>query len=397
MFEMKNNNTALSLIISFAVILIFGPVEVAAEYSDLAAARQASALSGKKILMEFYRESCEFCHKANEEFVSNPEIIAALKDVEHLKLNAREGEGYELAPKYEIGYSFPVFILCDSTGDVYYRWIGYTDARSFLIQFKQAQLQTMTVDQRVSSQRDNPTFESAIFLARYFEEALAYLKAVKYYREAEKLSGQAHRNYSYQIFSNLASASWNDQARFDEVVPAADTILKIARPYDVVRMASSLTNLARKVGRLEDVKNYLETGIHTAKAHRDADNIARYYPNLLADYALHFSHDTASAMKIKQSTYGDNWQNNPVHCFQFAKWCLDRKINLEQAEQLARSAVGGMKEGYYRGRVYSTIAEICHYRGNQDQAIEMLQAAIQQEPENDYYWDMLKQYQSENK
>jgi len=393
---MKNNRASLSLFALFVFVIIIGPARVAAEFTDLATAKKAAAASGKRILMEFYRESCEFCHKANEEFVSNPDIITALKDVEHLKLNAREGEGYELAPKYEIGYNFPVFILCDSAGEPYYRWIGYTDSRSFLIQLKQGLNQTMTVSQRIAAQQNSPTFESAIFLARYFDDALEYLKAAEYYREAEKLSGSAHRNYSYQIFSNLASASWNDQIDFDEVIPAADTILKFNRPYDVVRMASSLTNLARKVGRLEDVKNYLETGIHTAKAHRDAENISKYYPNLLADYALHFSHDTAAAMKIKQSTYGDDWQSNPVHCYQFAKWCLDRQINLEQAEQLARSAVDGMKEGYYRGRVYYTIAAICHDRGNRDEAIEMMQAAIQQEPENDYYWDLLKQYQAEN-
>ncbi len=377
------------------IVILSGTPALTSDVSDFTAAKRAAAQSGQKILLEFYRESCEFCHKADEEFSKNPQVRAALDNVVHLKLNAREGEGYELAPKYKIGYSFPVFILCDSAGDVFFRWVGFTHTENFLQQLKIGHSQNLTISQRVTVQQNKPTYENALFLARYFEESLEYLKATEYYRQAEKLSDRIARNYSYQIFENLANASWNDQIEFERVLPAADTLVKLARPFDMVRMATSITNLARKVGKLDQIKGYLEAGIHTAKTNRDSEQIARYYPSLLADYALHFSHDTAAAMKIKLSSYGDNWQNDPISCYQFARWCLDRRINLEQAEQLARFSVSGIKEGYYRGQVYSMIAEICYNRGKIGEAREMLQAAIQQDPENDYYWDMLEQYQTE--
>jgi tetratricopeptide (TPR) repeat protein len=238
----------------------------------------------------------------------------------------------------------------------------------------------------------NPSYEGALMLARYFADTGEYSDAIKYFREADRLKPSENMDYSFDIFSNSANAAWNDMMPFEDVLPTADSIIYAAkRNNNVVRVARAMSRLTRKLDKEGYVKKYLNAGLESTSQARDK-NSRDDHTLLLIEYALQVENDTTKAINMKKQGLGADWTNNPEKFYNYSKWCLERKVALAEAETLARKALGYAKEGEFKGQVYNTLAEICFARDKLEEAIKLMDLAIEQDPGNAAYQDRQDEY-----
>ncbi len=356
---------------------------------------QAKALSAgldKPILLKFVHEDCEYCDKSEHEAQTVDEIKNALKSVVYLSFDVNEGEGVELSEKYKAGINFPVFILTNSSGEEIYRWIGYSSgAGSFVYSLESAMADTMTVKGRIARLKANPAPNDAKYLAKYYSDIDEPLKAVEFYRRAANLDKNV--NYTLQIFTNLAQACWKDMIPFEETLPAADSVINSKRVIknSIVNVAKLITRLARKKGKTDRIEKYLQAGLDATEGSQNKRFVEARH-EFMADYTLHVRADTAKVIKIKKASLGEGWENDRDTFYRFALWCLERKINLEEAETYARKTVNLVYTGKYRAKALNTVAEICEARGDITEAIKVINMAIQQDPDNDFYVEQLERF-----
>ncbi len=325
---------------------------------------------------------------------SKDAIKNAMQSVIHFPLNAKEGVGIELSRQYKLGNLFPVFILTNSSGDVIYRWTGYTESNRFIISLRKGLSDLTTIDERIARLQASPSFGDAVFLAGYSSDTGEHLNAVEYYRQAGNLATSKRSDFSYEIFENTANAVWKDMIPFDEVLPAADRVLNSKRKGTnyIVKMTRIMARLARKYDKTDRIAKYLQAGID-ATANSRKESVRESHMLFLADYALYVNEDTVEAIKIKKTSMGDNWSSDPEKYYGYAKWCLERKIRLEEAEHYAREAGKRAYAGEFRAKVLNTLAEICFVRGDMSEAIRLIEMAIEQNPENDSYREQLERFQ----
>jgi len=309
--------------------------------------------------------------------------------VVHLPVNVLEGDGPELAEHYKAGSYYPVFVVTDSLGRVINRWVGYTGAERFVNDFNRALSSLVTVEEREARLKTAPSLADARFLATYYYDTKDYLKSAATYR---LLSGLPDNkiDYSFRAFEAMLEASWSGLIPFDSVLPAADAVMATVdkNPLNVARTAQLLARLARKTGNVERIEKYLNAGM-TATGYRNDEQGKKLHRDLLADYALHIRHDTATALEIKYKDLGVGWENDPQRYFEYGEWCLERKIRLDEAESYVRKATEKATGDKFKARHLRVLADIVYARGRIDEAIALQKQAVDLDPTNAWYQQRL--------
>ncbi len=314
----------------------------------------------------------------------------------HIPINVLEGEGIDLEKLYKVGSYFPVFILTDSSASVIGRWTGFSQADRFLTSFRKAAADLTTVEKRKKRLKTDPSFKDAYFMAEYSADTGDYLNAVDYYRQAGKLSNRPNIDYSYEIFENTANAVWNDKIEFEALISAADSVIFSGRKSssNIIKAARIFSGVARRKEETDRIEKYLRAGLDAVSTSRDK-KLTGYRADFEADLALYGKSDTTSALRIKKTSLGAGWENNPDKYYRFADWCLERKINLVEAESLARKAMNKSQPGKFKGKILNTLGQICYERGNIDEAVSMIQQAVNEDPANDDYFKRLLEYKKQ--
>ncbi len=314
--------------------------------------------------------------------------------VVHLPLNVSQGEGLELSQEYQIGFTYPVFVLTNSNGKVINQWIGYTGGANALIRTLKWALQDLsTIDQRIDRFETSPTYKEGLFLAGHFSKIGQHLKSIEYYRKSVGLGKSTFNDYSYEIFSNMANAVWKDMIPLDSLFPTADAVLnsKSGKADKEYKVAQLITRVARKVGRTDEIDPYLQAGMKAALGPNENKKDPKYR-ELLADYILYIEENLSRATKVKKISMGQGWKDDRDKFYDYSKWCLEREINLEEAEMYARKAINLVFPGMYRARVLNTVADICYARDKTDEAVKFINLAIDEDPDNRLYQNQLKRY-----
>lgn len=374
------------------VLVLSGGVALADEATSLAEAKALSASTGKPILFEFYRSDCEYCERSEQEAQSNQNIQYALRSVIHYHCNVKDPDGVELSEKYEVGYTYPVFLLTDATGEPITRWIGFNNAARLVTQISDALKDQTTVATREARLKTNPQLNDALKLAGYYADAMKYDQAVASYKTAQEIVG-ARGDYSYQIFYQTANAVWNEMLPFEAATTSADAALASSRVSlpNKIKVVELLARLARKFDRTEVVGPYLQQGIDLTGGPQ-AQNLTEKHANFLADQALHVDFDTTRAVMLKKTGLQPGWQNNPQECYGFARWCLEREINLPEAESMCRRAAQAVPDQKAKAQVYGKLGEILAAQAKYGDAVDALLISVENDPTRDLYHNQLKEY-----
>ncbi|MBU1317678.1 MAG: thioredoxin family protein [candidate division Zixibacteria bacterium] len=349
-------------------------------------AKAQSADTGKPILLEFFHKACEYCDEFEQDADTSAAIKNVLKSVVHLTVDAESDDGGRLADQYDVGSTFPVMILITRDEEIIRRWTGYTTADDFVQKMQTSLADHATINERLKRYEANPTIDDALVLAKHYEEISEHLKAIDFYRQADELNKDGVFDHSYEIFLNTANAIWKDQLEFDRAHAAADGVFhgKRLNTGNILKVALMMARLGRKADKADDVGYYLQEALRLTEK-TNAKQFLQSREWIKADYALHIDHDTSLALDICRESLGEGWENDRDQAFLFAKWCLERKINLAEAEAYARRTVEVVQPGHIKAMVAYTVAEICEERGNLPEAVEFAKIAAAEDTESDYY------------
>lgn len=374
-------------VLSFWIATAFGE-----EAESLAEAKQVAAKTGKPILIEFFRSDCEYCERSAQQAQTDANVIKAYTQVVHYHCNVKGDEGEKLSDTYSVGFTYPVFLLTNSEGDPISRWIGFSNGQRLIATLSSKLRDLTTVKERERRLAATPNISDAVNLAGYYADEMDYVKATEAYRTAQKLvSGRS--DYTYQIFYQCANAVWNDSLPFSEVPPAADAALASTNVNQMnkLKVVELLSRLARKFKHTDILGPYLDQAITLCGA-ADSPMIKERRASFLADRALHVQGDTAQAVQLKKAGYASGWENNPQESFKFARWCLEREIDLPEAEDYCRRAATTVASKKAKAQVYSVLGEILAAQDKYNDAVDALLLSVENDPTHDSYHTQLKEY-----
>lgn len=382
----------ISICIATVLVVVFSTNAAAmTEASSFNEAASIARSSGKPVLIQFLREDCRFCERAQRDADTNEIMRQALDSVVLLTLNAKDPNVSPLAERYHIDIDFPVFVLTDADGGVYMRWTGYVSAENFVKILRSALRTPITIEQRVQRFERKPTLADAARLGRYYREINEWLTAAEYYRKADSIGVDFHRGYQFDRFRCYADAVLNGIAEYETLLRAADDVIDKPnpKPSELVDLGLILCSVARQTGKVDDrLAIYLIPAMEAASTAVTEDE-KRKHPILAADYALHIIGDTAKAISIYQESLGENWRKKAEKYFAYANWLMKRGIRLDEAESYARAALPRASEGNLRAHVYITLSAILEKKGEMEEAIRMTEEAIRQNPDNEGYVERL--------
>jgi tetratricopeptide (TPR) repeat protein len=89
----------------------------------------------------------------------------------------------------------------------------------------------------------------------------------------------------------------------------------------------------------------------------------------------------------------EGWMEDANELNNFAWWCFENEVNLEEALELAIKGAELAENDSARANVLDTAAEICNALGNCEEAIVKIKKAIELDPDNDYFKDQLARFE----
>ena len=214
--------------------------------------------------------------------------------------------------------------------------MGYENPAKFGATLTLATSDLTPLEIREARFASNPTEAGAARMAAIRETKGEYAAAVEYYRQAGKLGGSSER-YAGEILMAQAGGMRAKLFTFDDVKATADGILasKPADHGDLLMTASLMTRLSRRQEKPEVAVPFLKTAVEATEGVTDPD-LAAERNGLLVDHALLVLGDKDRAVSLKRAGMPEGWMEEAGGLNEFAWWCYENKVNLEEAEALAR-------------------------------------------------------------
>jgi hypothetical protein len=137
---------------------------------------------------------------------------------------------------------------------------------------------------------------------------------------------------------------------------------------------------------IEKTKGIEEEGVKEARA------------NLMPEYALLVKKNEKKAVTLKKALFAEyaepkDWLENANLLNNFAWWCFEMEINLDEAEQFARKGIELAEAGRQKGNILDTLAEICNLKGDCGEAVDYIRLAVAEDPEYDYFQKQLVRFE----
>ncbi|MCP4290695.1 MAG: hypothetical protein GY780_02515 [bacterium] len=324
---------------------------------------------------------------------SNQVIKDALKNVIFLHNDCEKGEGIEVAKKYNVR-GYPTFIMVNADGEVSSSWIGYPGPDKWASYVDAGVKDTRTVVQKKAAYEKDTTKELACSLANSASANYDFAGAVKYFRKARELDPAGARQYTDDILTNMYYGSRGGAFTLDEVKNEADFVMvsSEATAEDKVNVAQMLHGMASQMGEVEAALPYISAALIASEG---LDDLADSRLELEIVNALLVEKDTKKALGLKRNSMNDGWQEDPAAINNFAWWCFENSINLEEAKDLALKAVELAPDAGQKANILDTAAEICNAMENCEQAVELMQKAVELNPEKKYFKTQLAKFEEE--
>lgn len=308
------------------------------------------------------------------------------------QVDAEKGEGLDLAKEFKVK-AYPSFVMLNGNGETVDRWVGYSK-EMHLETLSSALSDLATIKQKIERYNSKPSAKDAAILGRYNSALGEYKDAVGFYTAAQSLNDNPDTDYSYEIFNNTSYGVKGKHFTFDEVTAAADNVLKskAANPKIKVIAAMRMTRMAKQQDRLDIVEPYIEAGLKLVAGSDDAES-KEAFNDLMVDKSLYMTHDNDAAVKYKKANMAEGWTEDPGQLNEFAWWCFENRVNLEEAERLARKGIELAEPGKSKAMILDTLAEICSVLDNCSESVELTKMAIKEDPANEFYKEQLKRFE----
>ena len=318
----------------------------------------------------------------------------ALKDLVLTLLNVAETEGQELAETFKVR-AFPTFAVLDAEGRPLYTWVGYGRPEGWVDRLSEALEDPITVADRQARYRAKPGFHDALMLGKNAYREGSYREAHSYYRQAQILDPEAAREADVHMLIFRAVFSGVGAGQF-EVAQAGREVKNLLASKDLtpehaIEAAERLVMAASQVGN-EIVVPYLKMA-HPVIEKIDDPGLEKRRQWFLAEYALIVKQDPGQALAFKRDSFPEGWQDDPNALNEFAWWCFENRINVDEAAELSRRSIELSQPGPSQANYLDTLAELVNLQGDPRQAFLLIEQALEMNPESRYLQNQLSRFQ----
>ncbi len=322
---------------------------------------------------------------------SSQVIKDSLKDVIFWNNNCEVGEGIEVAKKYNVR-GYPTFIMVNGDGVVSSSWIGYPGPEKWAAFVDVGNLDQRTLAEKKVAFEDKATKELACSLANAASVDYNFVEAVKYFRTARELNPAGAQEYTSEILTSMYYGSRGGAFTLDQIKEEADIVMASPQSTaeDKVDVAQMVRGMAAKMGNLEAAIPYITAALEASEGHTE---LADSRLALQIDHALLVEKDTKKALKLKRKSMDEGWQDDPGALNNFAWWCFENRVNLEEAKTLALRGVELAPEVGQKANILDTAAEICNAMEDCEEAVELMRQAVEYSPDRDYFQTQLAKFE----
>ncbi len=274
-----------------------------------------------------------------------------------------------------------------------HRWIGYEKA-SFLESLGAGLSDPTSIEDKISRFKTAPDAITAEALASYYDSKAEYLDAISYYKKAAELNHDLGKDYTNEIFQAYYYGHRREQFSIDELKVAANDALASKSVdaeergwiyYYMSNMITKNNDDADLVGFIKNGQEYFsKLGNENLKRQKEAISIL---------HTIYLDKNPDKAVELKKAGLAEGWDENAKEINSFSWWCFEHKINLDEAEKVARKGVELAEPGGEKAMILDTVAEIANFKGNPKEAVEITKLAIQESPERKFYQDQLKRFE----
>lgn len=391
----SNMTRSIRAALTCALILLVAAPAFAGEhglsYADaLKQAKERDAV----VVIDFFADWCGPCKAFDRDLADTQSGIRdALDAVVFISIDAEKGEGIELAQKYGVT-GFPTYAMMNPDGEPIENWVGYGGPDHFRESLETALADPVTFEEKVARYTAEPTAERAKNLGRIASASGKPADAMVYLAKAEELDPEL------DVTSEMLDAAFG-RARKDPEYSMADYV-ELAQQRVLEGNADAETTLmttyyvSSATASEEDHATLKPFLVLSREAVSSTDEeLSQGLVDAVEMMAIMYvDEDMDAAVKMKRSTMPEGWMEDPGQLNNFAWWCFENDVNLEEAQQLALKGVELADPGESRAQILDTAAELCNALGNCDEAIEMIRLAIEQSPDSEYYGEQLARFEA---
>lgn len=310
-----------------------------------------------------------------------------------MKFDAEKGAGVELSERFKV-QGYPTFVVLNSEGGTISRWAGYETAAEFIASLDEAKNDPTTVAEKEQRFESNPTPEDAVTLADLHASSGEFVDAADYVERAIEL-GSEEEGLDFKLFFVHRWGYAKEAFDVEQLRAAADRAVDSGRlsGEEHLLLARYMSSAAED-GDDWSPAPYLETALAATEGDDDPE-LVDDRRLVLIEHALRVTGDKETALTLKRETMEEGWEESSDELNGFAWWCYENRVNLEEAESLARKGVELAEEDADRAAVLDTLAELVFLRGEAEEAATLISRAIELAPDNDYYKEQLARFNGE--
>jgi tetratricopeptide (TPR) repeat protein len=316
-------------------------------------------------------------------------VIKKLSSVVLVQIDCEKGKGIDIAKEYNVK-GYPTFILVNKDGESLYRWWGYSKE----ILFEQLNLgfsDLTTIAEKEKRYKVKPDANTAKALASFYNTQGDIKKSVKFYEDAAKYDPD--NDFAAELFQIYYTGYRQNVYTIQEMQTVAENAVSSKQVDDNAKTGiyAQMSGVIKANPKDEKMLSFLIQGYEHISTHqKDAPKGATDAINV--SYALYIEKNEKKAIELKKSSYKDGWQDNPGDLNGFAWWCFESKINLEEAQQFGQRGVKLAKPGHEKAMILDTVAEIANLDGSPGESIDLIEQALIEDPDNEYYQKQLDRF-----
>jgi hypothetical protein len=235
-------------------------------------------------------------------------------------------------------WAYPTFVVLNAKGEPIHRNMGYSDAAAWSTWLEGIKGDPVTLEERKTRHARKPSFGDAFALGKDALYNKRCAEAKGRFEEAGRLDAQAalEAGVPIQIARAVFMGLETGEATLEDAGAITTQLIQSpdAKPAQILEACERLLRVVDTMGP-EKVTPLLEMA-YPRLASLEDEKLKDRHQAFLIDYALYVEHDANKALRMKRANYPEGWDADAEKLNDFAWWCFERKVNLAEAEQLAK-------------------------------------------------------------
>ena len=333
-----------------------------------------------------------FAREVNESEV----MKSALEHAILIQVDCEKGEGPAIAKRYGVG-GYPSFFAVNGDGEVTDSALGYDGPDAWAGFVEAAAADRRTIPEKTAAYERAPTGPLARSLGNAAATSYDFAGAVGYFETARELDPANADEYTQLILSNMyngGAESFDFDAVEAEVAPllAAEE----ADTSDRFQLVGMLVEFAKAGGAPSRAASYLESAMALEIDPAD-ESLAEMRAGLAVDAALILDKDPERAVALMKAGLPEDWLESTRQLHGFAWWCFQNEVNLDEALALTLKSRDLAGDDKTRATSLRIAAEICSVRGEDAEAVDHMQRAVELNPGRQSYKRRLEAFEEQLK